>query len=633
MRKILVLLFCCASVLAYGQKDIRSTNTKAQKYYDQGRASLSYNLYDKALAEFTDAVKSDPNFAAAYQQLGDLNRSQKRYHQAKIHYQKVLQIDPEFHSRTIYGLADSELNTGDYSNALQHFQKYMTLPGINEESKKQIAKFIKDCEFSIQAVKQPLPFRPINMGASVNTDKEEYLPVLTADEATVIFTRRANNNEDFYISRKQNEKWNKSTYLSPNINTSVYNEGAQCISPDGMYLFFTGCNRPEGKGRCDIYLCKREGKDWSKPFNIGAPINTPGWESQPSLSADGRTLYFVSTRPGGKGGYDIWKSELIPGGGWKEPENLGDNINTSYDEISPFIHHDDNTLYFSSNGWPGLGSKDLFVAKINASGQFDKPQNLGYPINTFGEESGLTVSSDGKTGFFSSTMDGGYGGMDIYSFELPQTLRPNMVTYVKGKVFDGNTKELLDANVKITALKTDEIAFEDVSDYETGEFMATMQAGKSYGLSVDRKGYMLFSEHFSLEKPDAAHKPFMLSIPLQPIEVGKMVVLKNIFFETNKFNLLPESKAELQELINFMDLNPTVAIEIDGHTDNVGEDKVNQTLSENRAKSVYSFLISNQIPASRLTFKGFGKSQPIAANTSSQGRQQNRRTEFKIVKL
>jgi outer membrane protein OmpA-like peptidoglycan-associated protein len=172
-----------------------------------------------------------------------------------------------------------------------------------------------------------------------------------------------------------------------------------------------------------------------------------------------------------------------------------------------------------------------------------------------------------------------------------------------------------------------------VSDYETGEFLATMQAGKSYGLSVERKGYMLFSENFSLEKPDAANKPYMLQVPLQPIEVGKMVVLKNIFFETNKFNLLPESKAELQELINFMELNPTVAIEIDGHTDNVGEDKANQILSENRAKSVYSFLVSNKIAATRLTYKGFGKSNPIAPNTSDEGRQQNRRTEFKVVKL
>jgi outer membrane protein OmpA-like peptidoglycan-associated protein len=324
---------------------------------------------------------------------------------------------------------------------------------------------------------------------------------------------------------------------------------------------------------------------------------------------------------------------LIPGGGWKDPVNLGPTINTPYDEISPFIHHDDNTLYFSSNGWPGLGSKDLFVARKDASGQFQKPVNLGYPINTFGEESGLTVSSSGKNAFFSSNMKGGFGGMDIYSFELPQALRPNLVTYVKGKVFDAKTKETLDANVKITALKTDAIAFEDISDYETGEFLATMQAGKSYGLSVERKGYMLFSENFSLEKPDAANKPYMLSVPLQPIEVGKMVILKNIFFETNKFNLLPESKAELQELINFMELNPSVTIEIDGHTDNVGDDKVNQLLSENRAKSVYSFLITNKIPAARLTYKGFGETSPMAANTSDEGRQQNRRTEFKIVKL
>ena len=460
------------------------------------------------------------------------------------------------------------------------------------------------------------------------------MPVVTADEETLIFTRMANNNEDFYTSKKLENKWNRAVFLSRNINTEEYNEGTQCISPDGMYLFFTGCNRPDGNGRCDIYVCKREGKDWSKPFNLGAPINTSGWESQPSISADGRTLYFASTRPGGLGSSDIWKTELRSDGEWSNPVNLGPNINTPYDEISPFIHPDDQTLYFSSNGWPGFGNKDLFVSRKDETENFQKPVNLGYPINTSAEESGLMVSSNGRTAFFSSSMKGGFGNMDIYSFELPQSVRPNMVTYVKGRVYDAKTKEPLDANIKITRLKTNKTIFEDISDFETGEFLATMPAaGKSFGLSVDKKGYLFYSENFSLEKPETVDKPFKLSIPLHKIEVGKMVVLKNIFFETNKFDLLPESKAELQEMISFLNSNPTVSIEIGGHTDNVGDEKANQTLSENRANTVYKYLISNKINLSRLTFKGYGESSPMAENTSEDGRQKNRRTEFKIVKL
>jgi Tol biopolymer transport system component len=238
----------------------------------------------------------------------------------------------------------------------------LTYPGLNTTSVDKINKYIKDCTFSLEAQKSPVPFKPINMGSAINTKEDEYLPVITADEEMIIFTRQENSNEDFFKSVKRNGEWSVAEFLSKEINTSNFNEGAQNISPDGNYLFFTGCNRPDGLG-CDIYISKREGNDWSKPFNIGGPVNTAGWESQPSISADGRTLYFVSTRQGGYGGYDIWSSELNTDGTWSNPINLGQEINTSFDEQSPFIHPDNESLYFSSNGWPGLGNKDLFLSR------------------------------------------------------------------------------------------------------------------------------------------------------------------------------------------------------------------------------------------------------------------------------
>ncbi|WP_256013759.1 OmpA family protein [Desertivirga xinjiangensis] len=632
MKFICSLFLCVLSLFATAQQNIRSANRGAQRHYDDANQLLTYNQYEKAIEELKIAVSIDKQFLAAYQQLGDIYRRLQQYPLAKSNYLRVLEINPDFHPGTYFGLAESELYSAEYEEALAHFRKYASFSNLPESSKKITSKYIADCEFSLEAIKKPISFKPQNLKEGINTAADEYLPVVTADEETIIFTRRANNNEDFYQSQKTNAAWSLSKGLGPNINTTTFNEGAQCISPDGMYLFFTGCNRPDGLGRCDIYVCKREGGEWSKPFNLGPPINTSGWESQPSISADGRTLYFVSARAGGIGGNDIWKTTLLGNGEWTSPVNLGPNINTPYDEHSPFIHHDGKTLYFASNGWPGFGKNDLFISRRDESGKWLSPLNLGYPLNNAGEQSGLTISSDGHTAYFASNIQGGLGNMDIYSFELPKALRPGLVTYVKGKVFDAHTKELLEATVKISELKQDSLIFDDLSDITNGQFLATMPAGNKYALSVEKSGYLFYSENFSLLQM-TANKPYLLDIPLQKIEAGRMVVLNNIFFDTNKATILEESKTELNHLIRFLNNNPTLSIEISGHTDNTGDDKANQLLSENRAKAVQSYLISNKIPASRLSYKGLGKNAPIADNTTSEGRQKNRRTEFRIIKL
>ena len=632
MNKWLILLLLFLPGVALAQKITSSQNKLAQKSYLQANQFITNKLYDKAIEQLNKAVIEDDRFTAAYQQLGDIYRRLADYSKALIAYKKVLEIDPEFYNLTYFGLAESELNTGDYNNALIHFRKYASFPELSNESKIKAAKYIADCVFSLEAVKTPVSFKPVNMGNGINSNQDEYLPVVTADDETIIFTRKSSNNEDFYTSNKNKEIWSASKSLSPNINTFEFNEGAQCISPDGNYLFFTGCNRPDGLGRCDIYISKWEGTEWSRPFNIGAPINTPGWESQPSISADGRLLYFVSTRIGGKGGYDIWKSELRPDASWSIPVNMGADINTAYDEHSPFIHPDDETLYFSSNGWPGLGNKDLFVSrKKKLQTGWEKPQNLGYPINTFGEESGLSISSNGRLAFFASDKKGGNGGFDIYSFELPEKLRPAAVTYVKGRVFDKITKEPLDAKIQIINIKNSQISYDDISDPAEGEFLATMSPGNSYALNVSKDGYLFNSQNFT---PDLKQviKPYLIEIPLQRIEIGGMVVLNNIFFGTNKYDLLPESKTELSQLILFLNENRGITIEIAGHTDNIGDDRSNLVLSENRAKKVYDYLLINKIPPSRLSFKGYGESTPVIDNFTEDNRKNNRRTEFKIIK-
>jgi len=634
MYKLIIFIFCLVPLTLFAQKQTSSTNKQAQKAYEQASKAISDKLYDKAISELNQAVALDHNFLAAYQQLGDLYRKSGDFSNALNNYRKILTIDPEFHPLTYFGIAESELNTGDYANAIQHFNKYLTYPGLNPLSRDKINKYISDCTFSMEAIKRPVLFKPVNMGPTINTQEDEYLPVITADEEMIIFTRQANRNEDFYKSIKRNGKWSAAEFLSKEINTTNFNEGAQNISPDGNYLFFTGCNRPDGLGRCDIYISKREGNEWSKPFNIGGPVNTAGWESQPSISADGRTLYFVSTRQGGYGGYDIWSSELNSDGTWLGPVNLGPDINTPYDEQSPFIHPDNESLYFSSNGWPGLGNKDLFLSRKAYSGEkqtgWQKPENLGFPINTFAEESGLSISNNGKLAFFSSNQKEGYGKLDIYSFELPEKMKPKTVTYVKGKVFDNSSKEMLDAQIQITNLTNGKTIYNEVTDPENGQFLATLPAGNSYGLTVSKEGYLFYSQNFTLTG-DFENKPFSIEVPLQKIEIGGMVILKNIFFETNKYDLLPESKTELQQLILFLRENPTVSIEIGGHTDNIGESESNLILSKNRAKTVYEYLIINKISLRNNSFKGYGESLPISDNTTEQGRKNNRRTEFKIT--
>jgi outer membrane protein OmpA-like peptidoglycan-associated protein len=617
-------------VFAFAQQRQYTTSDKeAIKYFAKANESLDENLYEDAIAQLKQSIEADGKFVEAHAVLADIYRRMHQHKSAIEQYHKVIELNPDFNRSVYLKIGEEEVNEAHYDDALQHLNKYLTYPDITPQNNFYAQKLILDCKFSIQAISHPVPFKPINMGPAINTGNDEYLPVATADESTLIFTRKINNNEDFYKSVKVDGKWQTATYLSDRINTPEYNEGAQSISQDGKYLFFTGCNRPDGLGRCDIYISQKKGDDWAKPFDLPPPVNTSGWESQPSISADGRTLYFVSNRKGGYGGYDIWKSTLTEKG-WGEPENLGPNINTSFDEQSPFIHPDDSTLYFCSNGWPGLGGKDLFVSRMDKDGKWQKPENLGYPINSNGDENGLSLTANGTYAFFSSNHLDGLGGYDIYTFELPPNLRPHIVTYVKGKVNDAQTMQPLEAAVEIIDLQKNIPVYQDYSDATQGNFLATLTSGKNYGLNISKSGYLFHSENFSLVGHESKDS-FNITVLLQPIEVGNKVILNNIFFDTNKFDLKPESLSELQKLVEFLNENPTVHIEISGHTDNIGNNQANQLLSENRAKSVYQYLTSNKIDASKLVYKGYGETQPIAPNTSEEGRKLNRRTEFKII--
>jgi outer membrane protein OmpA-like peptidoglycan-associated protein len=631
MKRLILLLICVVIACeVFAQQSPYTTNDKdAIKNFALANQRLDDRLPDEAISYLKKAISADSKFIEAHALLGDVYRQQKNIKGSIEEYNKIIAINPEY-SRAIYlKVAEMEVTEAMYSNALAHLQKYLAGTTITDANKAHAQKLIKDCTFAIESLQHPVTFKPINMGPNINTAADEYSPVSTADDKTIIYTRQIELNEDFYQAGKTDEGWQKSTYLSDRINTPNFNEGSESISQDGKFLFFTGCNRPDGRGRCDIYVAQKKGEDWGKPFNLSPPVNTGGWESQPSISADGRTLYFVSNRAGGYGGYDIWKSTLTSKG-WGEPENLGPNVNTAYNEQSPFIHPDDSTLYFCSNGWPGMGGQDLFVSRLGDDDKWRAPKNLGAPINTNGDESGLSLTANGDFAFFSSNKLDGYGGFDIYTFEMPAELRPRLVTYVKGFVSDAKTKRPLESAVEIIALERNRTVYQDYSSADKGDFLATLAAGKNYGLNISRSGYLFYSENFSLINY-TSKKPFNINVLLQPIEVGNKVILKNVFFDTNKYNLQPESRAELQKLLEFLVKNPSVFIEISGHTDDVGNDELNQKLSENRAKSVYDFLLSGKIAPARMVFVGYGKTQPIGPNTNDEERARNRRTEFKIM--
>lgn len=644
MRYILILFFLITSQFGFSQyeKNYSTNSKKAIKFFEAAYRSYNSMKYQEALNYLDMAKKADKHFIEPY--LLEANIFEENgYFQKEIDaYKSALVIDSNFSAKTYYFLGETEYRMGFYDDAVQHLKRIADFEDAKPRIEKMAKIVLERAEFGAQAVKTPVPFNPINLGDGVNTKLDEYWPSLTADEQTLFITRlvpidkrqpasELNGQEDFYYSKKQDDdSWGIANPLGYPINTNN-NEGAPTVSADGQSYYFTACNRKDGFGKCDIYFSKRIGEKWTKPMNIGEPVNSRYWESQPSISADGQRLFFVSGRPGGKGLLDIWVSYLQTDGKWGEPVNLGDSINTPFKEMSPFIHPDGKTLYFSSDGWVGMGGDDLFVAHQKESDtSWFTPQNLGYPINTNGDEIGLIVNTRGNLAMFSSRRETAKG-RDIFAFDLPENLRPDMVTYVSGKVYDAKTKQPLGTQIELFDLATSKRVALLNSNEGDGSFLVCLPSKKDYALSIQKTGYLFHSENFSLKKPKGELKNFQLNVPLEPIAVGNKVVLKNIFFETDKYELKPESKAELQKLIDFLNQNAKLKIEISGHTDNQGSAAHNKVLSQNRAKTVYNYLITNGIDSARLSYQGYGFDKPIATNSNEIGRALNRRTEFKVV--
>jgi hypothetical protein len=637
--------FCilqCAFCISFGQGPRLSTqNKKAEKWFYSAIDAYQGKYFDKAIVDVNKAIEQDPSFTEAYILEGDIYADDQQYEKAIDSYQSAVKTNNPFSPNLYNILAGIQLTLGRYTDARSNFQRFLEFEQLPEQKRQQAEAKIRACEFALKCVADPVPFEPANMGDSVNTGYDEYINTLTPDEEWLYFTRKNLRNaqtidqsqefeEEFYIAHHVDSSWLQALNLGPPIN-SHGNEGALNISPDGKYIFFAACNREEGYGSCDIYWAKRIGAGWSAPENLGPAVNSAQWDSQPSFSSDGKTLFFASKRQGGKGSSDIWKSRLQPDGQWSVPVNLGDSVNTRAEEMAPFIHPDDQTLYFSSKGHPGLGGYDLFYARKGNNDEWSRPVNLGYPINTHADEITLVVNAKGNLAYISSDIPGGKGRQDIYQFPLYKEARPLLTTYFKGIVYDVETNEKLDARFELIDLSNSKTCAEAWSDRVTGGFLLVLPTEKNYALNVSRDGYLFYSDHFMLSGTNSPSEPFIKNIPLKPIKIGEAVILKNIFFDTDKYILKDESMAELHKLLGFLQKNPKLKIEINGHTDHVGSAEHNLELSRNRASAVYEFLVNHDIAKTRLSYAGYGFSQPIDVNSSEQGRANNRRTEFKVV--
>lgn len=635
-RYILFVFVMLCSFKSFAQREYSTKSKKAIKHFEEALKYYSARNNREALEYLQKALKADDEFVEAYAVSGDCHTDLGELDQAIVSYKKVIELDPDFTSAINKQLADVQFRSGNYEDAIPNYEIFLTKKRVNPKLKERAARYLENAKFGAEAKKNPVPFDPKNLGQNINTADYEYFPVLTADEQTLVFTRNKRQGigmdfqEDFYVSFAENDDWTSAMNLGEPINTDD-NEGAQTITADGKQLFFIGCNRKTGMGSCDIYRSLRNGRRWAKPENLGSPVNSSKWESQPSVSSDGKTLYFVSNRNGGQGGMDIWITHLAPNGEWTVPRNLGDVINTPFSEETPFIHPDGRTLYFTSDGHLGFGEKDIYMTRKDSLGNWSTPKNLGYPINTWNDEQGLFVAASGEKAYFSSDRDGGFGKLDLYSFELYEDARPDKVTYIKGRVKDKVTGKPLAAKFELIDLETSQTVIESSSDPINGAFLVTLPVDHNYALNVSKDEYLFYSEHFSLEADHDLSKPYKMDVKLQPIKYGEKVVLKNIFFETASYELLPESKVELDKLVAFMNNNPKIRIEIGGHTDNVGKPEDNQLLSENRSKSVRSYLIDNSIASDRIQYKGYGEEQPIDTNETPEGRANNRRTEFKVL--
>lgn len=616
----LVIVLMSTYVQAQDSKQIRSIIATAKQYQTSGKSSKAIKTITKGLQKYQDDENLMQAMASLYLDMDDES-------QALVWLNKTIQVHNPQSPRLYYTLYRIYRNQSKSDSAMLYLkQSYDFIP--SDDKKRDVVKReIQNYAFVVDAMANPVPFEPQLLSDRINTSDLEYLPSITAD-GTMIFTRRVGGQEDLYQASLDTTTTDVASPLT-SLNTAQ-NEGAHCISADGNTLIVSLDGRRDSYGGFDLYYSRKLADGWSEPKNLGKSINSNAWDAQPSLSADGTALYFASSRKGGVGGKDIYVSHLV-NKRWQSAQPLDTLINTKGDEASPYFHPDGQSLYFRSNGHVGMGDFDIYLSRKEHK-DWSTPTNLGYPINTEGSEGALFVDVFGEKAYYAS--DAGRDNLDIFVFDLPQEVRPQPVTYVQVEVLDALTDQPIDATIELTSDTT----HINLSTDQSGNLLYVLSAHSDYALTVERDGYLFHSEHIFTRDANQASEPYQYTIRLQPIPTKAVVeekkpepvILNNIFFESGSHTLLQASDYEVTKLANLLTENADMHITIIGHTDNVGNEADNVTLSQRRANAVKEALVRKGIAATRIKSTGYGESRPIATNDTPEGRRKNRRTEFVI---
>jgi outer membrane protein OmpA-like peptidoglycan-associated protein len=614
---------------------VYAQDKRALFYLDQGEREFKLRKYPEALSNFEKYFQRDSSSQLAHLRTAQIYESFRNTKKATEFYKKTIKFDTAkvHHPQAYMYLGMRALENSSYEES----KKYLTIAqentNKNAQAYQQILKELKKVDLGLKAMANPLNITPKRLPSVVNAKRKQYFPVLTADGNTLIFTAeelQKDNSEEFeeniYISKKINGEWQTPEEISENINTP-FNEGTCSITADGKIMVFTACESSRKSfGSCDLFITRKEGDQWSEPENMGPFVNSQYWDSQPSLSPDGSQIFFSSDRPFGVGKKDLWMSELDDNGKWKRAVNLGSKINTPLDEVSPFVHANGQTLFYSSNGREGLGKHDIYMTNI-AKDFSSESINLGYPINTNGDESGLFISANGETAFYSVQKK---DSINIYEFQVPQELSTQFdkIYYIKGFIRDSKDNKPLYSTIEVVNSTSGDRISKFLSDPITGDYMTVLPQEGEYLMYIETPGYFFKSIKFDFKE---GRENKELDVSLSKIEKQSKETLNNIFFDTGSAKLRSDSDVELRKLTEMLKRNSKLTVEISGHTDDVGNDKANLELSNQRAKAVVDYLKQNGIAENRLISIGYGETQPKVTNSSETNRQLNRRIELKIL--